>query len=274
MGERIGILAGSGAFVARLLSELQGKGETCVVVGVEGETERELEGRAGSFLWVRPGELGKAVAWLKSEDVKSVLLVGKVRPAALLAKEHFDSAARLIWEKTAPKSAAQVLRAVILFLEQNGLEVRSPLPFFEPFFCRQGVLTGSSPSSALLEDMDFGLSMAKRLADWEIGQTVIVKEGIVVAVEGLEGTDRAILRGGELAGPGVVVAKAGRTEQDVRVDVPGVGLDTIKALIQAKAAGLAIEAEGVAFFEKAEALALAEAHGITIAARRLPEGGG
>lgn len=273
MGERIGIVAGSGAYVGRILSELKSKGETCVV-GVEGETEPKLEGRAGSFLWVRPGELGKAVRWLKSEDVRNVLLIGKVRPAALLAKDHFDAAAKLVWEKTASKSPARALRSVIAFLEQNGLEVRSPLPFLKPFFCREGALTGSLPSSSLLEDMDFGLAMARRLADWDVGQTVIVKDGIVVAVEGLEGTDQAILRGGELAGPGIVVAKAGRSDEDMRIDVPGVGLKTIKTLIRAKAVGLAIEAGKVAFFEKGEALALAEAHGIAIVARRVSEGGG
>lgn len=273
MGERVGIVAGSGAYVGRILSELEARGMSCVVVGVEGEADRQLESRAASFQWVKPGELGRAVGFLKEEGVQAVWLVGRLKPTVLLGTDHFDEAAKLIWAKAKPRSPARLLRAVIDFFEESGLLVRSPLDFLEPFFCREGVLTSWRPSGDLIEEMDFGLELASRLADLEVGQTVVVKAGVVVAVEGLEGTDRAILRAGELAGPGTVVAKAGRSVQEMRIDVPGVGLETIKTLIQARARALAIEADKVAFFEREEAIALAEAQGIPIAARRVPQGG-
>jgi len=273
MGERIGIIAGSGAFVSRILLELKQKGVACVVVGVDGETAPELESQVSAFRWVKPGELGKAISFLKEESIQEVLMLGKLRPALLFNRHHFDRAAKHVWEKTENKSASGVLRAVIGYFEENGFEVRDPLPLLNPFFCREGVLTAAPPSASLLEDIDIGLGVARRLADLEIGQTVIVKDRIIVAVEGLEGTDRAILRGGELVGPGIVAVKAGRSEQDIRLDVPGVGLETIRTLIKARGAALGIEVDKVAFFEREEAVALAEAHGITIAVRCVSRGG-
>lgn len=273
MGERIGIIAGSGAFVGRILAELRERTMTPVVVGVEGETEPEFEAWASSFRWVKPGQLSQAVLFLKEQNIRAVLMLGKIQPAHLLSRNRFDAAANLVWARAESKSPPGVLQSVIDFFEKNGLEVKNPAPFFKSFFCREGMLTASQPSALLLEDMDFGLRIAKRLANWEVGQVVIVKDRIVVAIEGLEGTDRAILRGGELAGPGIVAVKAGRSKQDMRIDVPGVGLQTVKTLIQAGGAGLAIEANRVAFFEKEEAVRLAQSHGLTIVVRKIKRGG-
>ncbi len=244
-----------------------------MMVGVEGETGREFERWGHASLWVKPGELGRAVSFFKKESIQEVLMLGKIRPDCLLDYDQFDGAARLVWEKTKTRSPAAVLRAVVDFFEQNGLGVMDPFPFLEPYFCQPGVLTSAEPSTSLLEDVDFGLGIARRLADLDIGQTVIVKDRLVVAIEGLEGTDRTILRGGELAGPGIVAVKAGRREQEMRLDVPGVGLETIRMLVRAGGSALGIEAHQVAFFDQKEAVALAEAHGITIAVRKVLDGG-
>jgi DUF1009 family protein len=121
----------------------------------------------------------------------------------------------------------------------------------------------------VLKDIDFGLGIARRAADLEIGQTLVVKDGAVVAVEGMEGTDRAIQRGGRLAGPGFIVVKAGRTSQDMRLDLPAVGLDTIKTLLRAGGAALGIEAVKVAFFQRQAAVGLADAQGASIVVRAM-----
>jgi DUF1009 family protein len=274
MGERIGILAGRGAFVLWALSELKGQGFSCVVAGVEGEAEFGLESRADVFQWIKPGDLAKAISFLRTHGVRRVMMLGKIRPGLIFKREDFDATAASLWDRIEEKSPAGILRAVIEFMEEKGLRVASPDSLLEPKFCRAGVLTANRPEVALVKDINFGLRMAKRLADLEVGQTVIIKDKAVVAVEGMEGTDQTITRGGELAGRGIVAVKAGRTRQDLRIDVPAVGLTTIQSLIRAGGAGLGIEAEKVAFFQREEAIALADEHGLHIVVREVQGGGG
>jgi DUF1009 family protein len=121
----------------------------------------------------------------------------------------------------------------------------------------------------VLEDIDFGLGIARQAADLEIGQTLIVRDGAVVAVEGMEGTDRTIQRGGRLVGPGFVVVKAGRTSQNIKIDLPAVGLDTVKTMLRAGGAALGLEAGKIAFFQKQAAVSLADAHGASIVVRAI-----
>lgn len=264
MGRRIGIIAGSGTFVSGVVSELRRRGTRCVVLAIKGESSPRLEDAADALLAVKPGEFRRAIAFFKKHRVTRLLLLGKVWPGVVFRRQNFDVETWRQLEKIKERSASGVLEAAIAFLETQGFKVLSPAPFLAPFFYRPGVLTRSAPSEAALEDIRFGLGIAGQLADLEIGQTLVVKGSVVVAIEGTEGTDRAILRGGRLAGPGSVVIKAGRTTQDMRVDVPAVGLDTVKALLRARGAALAIEAGKVALFQREEAVSLADAHGASI----------
>jgi DUF1009 family protein len=264
MGRRIGIIAGSGTFVSGVVSELRRRETRCVVLAIKGESSPRLAGAADAFLSVKPGELRRAVAFFKRHRVTDLLLLGKVWPGVVFRRQNFDVETWRRLEKIKDRSASGVLEAAIAFLEAQGFKVLSPAPFLAPHFYKPGVLTRSAPSPEVLEDIRLGLRVAGQLADLEIGQTLVVKGGVIVAVEGMEGTDRAILRGGRLAGPGSVVIKAGRTAQDMRVDVPAAGLDTVKALLRARGAALAIEAGKVALFQKEEAVSLADAHGASI----------
>lgn len=267
MGRRIGLIAGSGAFVSGVVSELGRRGTRCVVLGIKGEFSPRLKDASEAFLSVKPGELLRAIAFFKKHGVTRLLLLGKVWPGVVFRRRNFDPETWGRLEKIRERSASGVLEAGIAFLEAQGFKVLSPGPFLAPYFYRPGVLTRSAPPRDALDDIRFGLRIAGQLADLEVGQTLVVKAGVVVAVEGTEGTDRAILRGGRLAGPGFVVVKAGRTSQDLRVDVPAVGLDTVKTLVRAGGAALALEAGKVAFFQKEEAVGLADAHGASILIR-------
>lgn len=269
MGGRLGIIAGSGKFVPHAVAKMRREGLFCVVAGIEGEAEPRLRASSGVFAWIKPGEVRRAISFFKKHRVSRVTMLGKIRPGFLFKRENFDSDARLLWEKIGEKSPTAVLSAVIAFLEEHRLRVIRPVSFWRSFFCQDGLLTAAAPSVRLLEDIDFGLRVAKDIADMEIGQTVIVKEKAVVAVEGMEGTDLAIKRGGQLAGCGFVAVKVSRTLQDLRMDVPAVGLDTVKTLVRAGGAALGIEASRVAFFEREKAVALADAHGVAIVARRI-----
>ncbi len=267
MGRRIGIVAGSGRFVAPAVTDLRRSGLRPVVLGIEGKTRPEIKRAAEVFTAVKPGEIGKALAFFKSNEVFEIMFLGKVEPSVIFRPEFLDTEARKLLRGVNGRSASALLEAVFGFLEANGLKVLNPASLLESHFCGPGVLTRKIPSPDTLGDVDFGLRVARLLADLEIGQTVVVKDGSIMAVEAIEGTDKAIRRGGSLAGPGFVVVKAGRTAQDSRIDVPAVGLDTVRTLVRAGGAALGIEAGKVAFFQREAAVALADAHGAAIVAR-------
>ncbi|MBN1222376.1 MAG: LpxI family protein, partial [Candidatus Aminicenantes bacterium] len=161
-----------------------------------------------------------------------------------------------------------LIKTVIGLLEAQGITVLDPSPFLASAFCGEGLLSNRKMTGELETDIDFGWKIARRAADLDIGQTIIVKDRAVVAVEGMEGTDDAIERGGLLAGLGTTVIKVSRTHQDPRIDLPAVGLNTIKAMVTAGCAALCIEADRVPLFQKEEALALADAHNIVILAKK------
>jgi len=269
MGRRIGIIAASGRFAPFVISEMHRSGFSCVVAGIKGEADPRLKKEADILEWYKPGEAAKVISFFKKHRVRKVMMAGKVRGSSIFRKGNFDSVSARLIESIKEKSATTLLKAVIDLLEARGFQVVSLFSLLKSDFCEEGVLTQGPLSPALGEDIDFGLKMARRIADLDIGQTLIVKNKAVVAVEGMEGTDQAIQRGGKLAGRGFVAAKAARTSQDMRLDVPAVGLDTIRSLIRAGGAGLGLEASKVAFFQKEEAIALANSHGVAIAVRRL-----
>jgi DUF1009 family protein len=270
MGQRIGILAGSGRFVPLAVADLQRQGVISVVAGIEGEAARRLEKISKVFRWFKVGDAGKTVSFFRENHIEEVMMLGKVRPQAVLRSEPFDRETWTLVSNLKDQSPTAILRAAVGFLEASGFRVLDPVSLLKPYFCEPGTLTQTSLPGDVAGDIDFGLRLARQIADLDVGQTLVVKNRAVIAVEGAEGTDRAILRGGRLAGPGFSVVKAGRTSQDMRLDVPAVGLDTVKAIIRAGGVALGLEASKVVFFQKAEALALADAHGMAIVAREAP----
>lgn len=255
--------------MAQAVSDLRRMGHPPFVLAIEGQTRPGIKKSAEVFATVKPGEVAKAVAFFKSHDVTDILFLGKVRPEVIFRPVLLNGQARKLLGRAKERSAIGILQVLFRFLEAGGFKVMDPAPILKPYFCRPGVLTRKRPSPERLKDIDFGLKMARRAADLEIGQTLVVKERSVIAVEGVEGTDRAIKRGARLAGPGFVVAKAGRSAQDMRFDVPAVGLETVRAIVRGGGGALALEAGKVAFFQREEAVAMADSHGATVVVRAL-----
>jgi hypothetical protein len=266
MGQRLGIIAGSGAFPLQAVAEAGNLGYVCVVAGLRGAADEALKLRADAFEWIGPAEIAKLVAFFKDQGVREAILVGKVEHRSVFRKDLGDEAAALL-AGLRERTPTALLQAVVGYLEAQGIAVKDPAFLLRPHLCPAGVLGGMEPGPDAAADVEFGWPLAKRLADLDIGQTIVVKGRAVVAVEGMEGTDETIARSLRLAGPGVVVIKVGRTRQDTRFDVPAVGLATMRALVRARAAALAIEAGTMPFFQRDESLALADANGIAVIAR-------
>ena len=160
-----------------------------------------------------------------------------------------------------------MIHTAIDYFLKKGIKIIDPTIFLSPYFCRAGVFTKTYPNKQDEEDISFGWDKAKILADQDIGQTLIVKNKIVLAVEGAEGTNETIRRAGDLIGDGFVVIKRTRTHQDPRIDLPGIGLETVKHLVKAGGKILCFEADKMPFFQKDEALELADMNNISILAR-------
>jgi hypothetical protein len=267
MGQRIGIIAWEGRFVPAAIRDFQKHGLTCVVAGIEREASRRISRIASVFQWVALGEPLRAISFFRENRADSVMLLGKVRPSAISRPENLGRDSRRLLDGLQDQSATVILRAALAFLESQGIKVLDPGPFFEPYLCEPGLLTQTGLPAPAEADIDFGLPLARRLADLDIGQTLVVRRRTVFAVEGPEGTDAAIRRGAKFAGPGFSVVKAGRTVQDMRLDVPAVGLDTVRAIVKAGGAALGFDASKVAFFQRQEAVALADSRGLAIVAR-------
>jgi DUF1009 family protein len=267
MGERIGLIAGAGNFPLLALAEAKKQGYSCVVAGLRGEARPEIGTGAEAFDWFTAAELSRLTAFFKERGIRRVLLAGKIDPRTVFGLEAPDAAFQALLVKAPDRTPSGMIGALIEYLAGHGLAVIDPEAWLAPYFCSPGVLTTVAPSARVLADIEFGWARARRLADEDIGQTLAVKDRTVVAVEGLEGTDEAIKRAGRLAGDGIVVLKVARTRQDMRIDVPAVGAETLRSLIRVRAAALCVEAGRVPFFEREESLALAEANRIAVLAR-------
>lgn len=267
MGRRIGIIAGAGAFPLRALTEARNSGWFCPVAGLRGAASEDLEREAEAFAWVGPLDLEKVVSFFHSCDVAEAVMFGKVEHRTIFADGFPAAGLAALGLGADDMRPATLIAALIRLFEARGLKILDPSAFLAPYLCPAGVLGKADGGETVSAEAAFGWPLVKALADLDIGQTMVVKKQAVVAVEGMDGTDETIRRGASLAGEGIVVLKTARTRQDARIDMPMVGLETVKVLTRVRAAALVIEAGRVPFFQKDEALALADEAGLAVLAR-------
>ncbi len=251
-----------------VLDEAQKLGYSSVVVGIRGEAEVGLEEKADIFEWIEMGNILSLISFFRKNDIQEAVFAGKVDPRTVYKKNKLDESSLKILAQTQERNPTPVIQAIIDLLKGKGIQVVDPRQFIASSFCEEGVMTKTKPSPDVEEDIVFGWKIAKNIADLDIGQTVIVKDKAVVAVEGIEGTDEAIRRGGQLAGKDTVVVKVCRTIQDPRVDLPAVGLNTVKSLVNAQSRALCFESQKIPFFQKEEAVSLADENRIAIVVRK------
>ncbi len=240
--EALGIIAGSGPLPFVAAREARAHGRRVVAVGVREEADPALAGHVDAIHWVRLGQLGAVVRALNAEGVTEALLLGKVEITHLFSRVRPDILGAKILLRAQDLRGDSILVAIVEALEEAGIHVLETPPFLGPLLAPPGQLTRRGPTTREQRDMALGREVARQIAGLKIGQTVVVKQGTVVAVESVEGTDAAIRRGGLLAKGGVVVVKVSRPDQDLRFDLPTVGPGTLAALQEARATGLALDA--------------------------------
>ena len=240
--EKLGIIAGAGELPVLLAQAAIEQGWTPFVIQVTKTPSEHLSRIAPETHSYGVGQLQKMTRALLDSGVREVALIGKVHKGILLRPFQVDRVAAKILATTRQKGAVAIVSAIIDYLESNGLRVIEQHQFLQYLLPSPGVLTEMQPTESQWRDLKYAIHLARQIADLNIGQTVVVKDGIPVAIEAIEDTDEAIRRGGRLGNKGVVVGKAASASHDFRVDVPTVGTETLAVLHEVSASVLAIEA--------------------------------
>jgi DUF1009 family protein len=272
----VGLIAGGGRFPLLVLEAARSLGDEVTVIAVEEEAWPELEEAArrhGAALhWVSLGQLGKAISLLKRAGVTRAVMAGQVKHTKIFSSIVPDLTLLSVLTRLKARNTDAIIAAVADVMRDKGIELLDSTVFLRPLLAREGQLTARAPSPDEAADFAFGYRMADAIAGLDIGQTIVVKDRAVVAVEAMEGTDEVIARAGRLAGPGCRVVKVAKPAQDMRFDVPVVGVPTIDAMRAAGATALTIDAgrtlvvDGSAFYRAADAA------GIAVVGRRPPMG--
>lgn len=262
----LGLFAGWGTLPGVVAQEAKRQGYRVVAIALEPVANPEdLAPFADVLEKINVGKAGKIIDALKRNGVEQAVMAGKI-PKSLLYKNRIipDLKAMKILLSLKNRKDDTIMLALVKELENEGIRMLETIKFCGEILAPDGVITKKSPSRDEWKDIEFGFSMAKDIGGLDIGQTVVIKDRAVMAVEAIEGTDQAIKRGGKLAGDGAVVVKVAKPAQDMRFDVPAVGLKTIEAMVEASARVLALEAGKTILMDRKAALKLAEGAGISI----------
>ncbi len=262
---RYGLIAGSGQFPLLVLEAARSRGIEMVVAAIREEASPELATRAARCHWLSLGELSRLLQIFKEEGVNRAVMAGQVKHTRIFSSIRPDAKLlKLLWSLR-EKNTNSLIGGVAKVLEEEGIYLEDSTLFLQPLLAGEGVLTRRAPTEEERQNLAYGKKIARALAEWDIGQTVVVAERACVAVEAMEGTDAAIRRAAGLAeGKPLAVVKVARPQQDMRFDVPVVGLPTIAVMKECGATALSVEAGKTLLFDREELLAEADGAGITI----------
>lgn len=268
---RIGLIAGNGRFPFLALQGARSLGHDVTVIAIKEEAFPDLERAAADagagFHWVSLGHLGRCIKILKSAGVSQAVMAGQVKHVKIFSGIVPDLALLSVLARLKARNTDALISAVADVMRSDGIELLDSTVFLGPLLAREGVLTVRGLSEQERDDLEFGYRMADAIAALDIGQTIAVKHKAVVAVEAMEGTDEVIARAGHLAGPGVRVVKVAKPNQDMRFDVPVIGIATIQAMRVAGATTLSIDAGRTLVLDGERVFASADEAGITIVGR-------
>jgi UDP-2,3-diacylglucosamine hydrolase len=262
-----GLIAGNGRFPFLVLEGARSQGIEMAVIALKEEAAPELEQMAERLHWVSLGELSKAIELMQSEGVTRAVMAGQVKHSKIFSLIRPDWKLAKLLLSLPRKNTDSLIGAVAKALAEEGISLVDSTLFLKPLLPEAGVLTRRAPSAGEAADMEYGLQLARQIAGMDIGQTVVVSDRACVAVEAMEGTDETIERAGRFAqGKNLVVVKVSKPGQDMRFDVPVVGLPTVETMKKAGATALAIDATRTLLFDREKLIELADIAGIAIQA--------
>jgi UDP-2,3-diacylglucosamine hydrolase len=262
-----GLIAGNGRFPFLVLEGARSQGIEMAVIAIKEEADPELSKQAPRLHWVSLGELSKTIDLLHQEGVTQAVMAGQVKHNKIFSAIRPDWKLAKLLFALPKKNTDSLIGAVAKVLEDEGIQLVDSTLFLKPLLPEAGVLTRRAPNDAESADMAFGLGVARNIASMDIGQTVVISSQACVAVEAMEGTDETITRAARIAaGKRLVVVKVSKPQQDMRFDVPVVGLPTIATMKTAGATALAVDAGRTLLFDRETLIAAADEAGIVIQA--------
>ncbi|MEO6817113.1 MAG: UDP-2,3-diacylglucosamine diphosphatase LpxI [Edaphobacter sp.] len=281
--DKLGLIAGNGRFPFLLLDAARAHGLQVVVAAIKEETDPEIDERAAAdpnihVHWLSLGELSRLIETFQAEGITRAVMAGQVKHKQIFSSIRPDWRLAKLLLNLRTRNTDMLLGAIAKVLGDEGIELISSTAYLEPLLAQPGVLTSRAPSDEELKDIDYGRTVAQAIAGYDLGQTVVIAAQACVAVEAMEGTDATIERAGALfrtldsgelttLSRSLTVVKVAKPNQDMRFDVPVIGIATIETMRRAGATCLAIEAGKTLMFDPAAILSAADASGIAIVAR-------
>ena len=263
---KLGLIAGNGQFPFLVLEGAKRAGVEVAVAAIREETDPQIEKIADNVTWVGVGQLGKMLRFFKNEGVEKAIMAGQVKHVQIFSSSIPDLRMVKMLLRLPRKNTDALIGAVAEELASEGIELIDSTAFLKDYLPQPGVLTKRAPDDLECGNIEYGLEVAHEIARLDLGQTIVVRDRACVAIEAMEGTDAVIRRAGELARGRLTVVKIAKPDQDMRFDVPVVGLSTIQTMVAAGATCLCLTAGKTLMFERENVCTLANKHKIAIVA--------
>jgi len=276
---RYGLIAGNGRFPFMVVAGARRAGVALSVAAIREETDPSIEDEVERLIWVGIGQLGKMIKFFKGEGVEKAIMAGQVKHVQIFSRAVPDARMLRMLLKLPRRNTNSLIGAVAAELASEGIDLIDSTFFLQDYLPSPGILTNRKPNAAERADVEYGLEIARAMAELDLGQTIVVRGKACVAIEAMEGTDETIRRAGELLGGGgraqkrlrltsgaLTVLKLSKPDQDMRFDVPVTGVPTIETMIAAGATCLCISAGKTLMFDRDEMIAIANKHKLAILA--------
>jgi UDP-2,3-diacylglucosamine hydrolase len=265
--EKLGLIAGNGRFPFLALQSARQQNIDVVIAAIKEETSPEIEACGYPVHWLGLGELGKLIRTFRQAGVSKAIMAGQVKHVQIFGSSFPDLTMIRMLAGLKHKNTDSLIGGIARMLEESGITLLDSSLLLKPFLAAQGVLTRRGLSVSEKKDVDYGRSIAQKIAAMDIGQTIVVRDQAVVAVEAMEGTDAVLRRAGDLVcKKDLTVIKVSKPKQDMRFDIPVVGKATLETMADCGATALIVDAERTLIFDKEEILQLARKHDIAIVA--------
>ena len=263
---RFGLIAGNGRFPFLVLEGARRAGVEVAVAAIREETDPAIEQVADRVTWIGIGQLGRMIRFFKREGVEQAIMAGQVKHVQIFSGALPDVRMLKMLLSLPRRNTDALIGGVAAELAREGIELIDSTYFLKDQLPAEGVLTRRAPSANERADIEYGLEVAREIARLDLGQTIVVRARACVAVEAMEGTDETVRRAGRLARGRLTVVKVAKPNQDMRFDVPVVGLPTVETMVEAGATCLCLAAGKTLMFDRDEMLRLAERHRISVVA--------